>query len=115
MRKQIFCSIRKTLGLLLLVLFVASLITASVSAVPSKDTRQDQYTRGYHDGYPKGYHAGFIDGTNCKPAREFPKVLTEYNYRGGYSSGFQAGYGDGYVHGKKLCGRKLHPLGMAGK
>ena len=102
MRKQEFYSIKTILGILLSVLFVASLTTASVGAFPSKETRQDQYNRGYHDGDPIGYHDGFVDGANCKPARKFPMILTEYNYRGGYRSGYQAGYGDGYVNGKSF-------------
>ena len=105
MRKQEFCGLKSILGILLLVLFVASLTATSAGAVPSKEKRQDQYNRGYHDGYPKGYHDGFVDGISCKPPRKFPMVLTENNYRGGYTSGYQTGYADGYSNGKKLRGK----------
>lgn len=106
MGKQTFDNMRKTLGILLLVLFIASLAAESVSAVSSVkygSEKYDSYVRGYAEGYYKGYNDGFKDGTTGKDPRMFIMIYygPDSGYNGGYFNGYKAGYGIGYTAGKK--------------
>jgi len=103
MRKQL----KKTLVILVTILFVATFTSASVGAADLVKTGKDchKFNHGYHIGSKQGYQQGFTDWKNCKPARKFPMIsyTCSSGYKGGYFTGYRAGYFKGYDKGKKFC------------
>ena len=109
MEKQTIVRARKTLNLLLLILFIIAVSDASVSAntdiskfeLFSKKKYLDGYNGGFHDGSTAGYTAGMKDGyRNCQ------KGLDNKVGSGGKidlvsksSSAFDLGYADGFNNG----------------
>jgi opacity protein-like surface antigen len=94
--------VKKTLAVLLLVLFVVLLTftTASAKVSPTPDC----YQSGNDSGYQKGYSDGFDIGYQCLipsihyPTPPYNQFCTGSN-KNAFNNGFRAGYGVGYNTG----------------
>ena len=92
MGKQIFDRIKKTMAVLLLVLFVVSVTAAAASAT------QAEYDKGFKDGMRVGYKDGLAQCKKDQPkpfaAKAMRASLSDYDrgYAEGYDQGFQRGY-----------------------
>ncbi len=118
MNERLFKKLKNILVILLAILFVATITTASASESVSKksnsfveDTKDcSKYNKGYHAGCKQGYHDGFTDGKSCKEAKLFILIYYEpcsSGYTGGHFNGYRDGYNKGYALGKKLCSQSI--------
>lgn len=92
MGEHTFHKIKKTMAVLLLVLFVVSVTAAAVSA------NQADYNRGFKDGLRDGYKYGFEQCKKDQP-RPFTQkyaVPAEDDYDRGYAEGYDQGFQRGY-------------------
>jgi opacity protein-like surface antigen len=102
--------VKKTLAVLLLVLFAVLLTFTAANAQVSPTP--DCYQSGNYSGYQKGYSDGFDIGYRCLiPSIHYPtppddQICTGSNktaFDNGFRAGYEVGYNTGYNAGRQLC------------
>lgn len=102
--------VKKTLLVILLVVFVVSLtaITAGSQVSPTPNC----YQSGNDSGYQKGYNDGFDAGYRClipsihyptPPANQFCTGSNKTAFNNGFKAGYGVGYNNGYNAGAPFC------------
>jgi hypothetical protein len=85
MGKQTFEGIKKILGIFLLVIFVASITAASVSAVTDTSKfgpiSKQNYNEGYDNGYYDGHTAGMQSGSGSCNSNDSCVITHSYGYK----------------------------------
>lgn len=103
---QKFCRFNKTLGLLILVFFIISVVATTV-CVANIDKISGDYETGYDDGsmtsanpnYPPtnpggnaNYNAGFLDGQKSRVVRTWGESANSWDKKSNWIIGFEEGY-----------------------